>query len=59
MASLLDIVLPDAIAAARPTLHHLRLIDSGNKRTRRPSPAEIEKIFCLYPSRLHRHRSCG
>jgi integrase len=45
MASLLDIVLSDAIAAARPTLHHLQLIDSGNKRTRRPSPAEIEKIF--------------
>ena len=44
MASLLDIVLPDAIAAARPTLHHLRLIDSGNKRTRRPTPAEI-KMF--------------
>jgi len=45
MASLLDLVLPDAIAAARPTLHHLRLIDSGNKRTRRPTPAEIKMIF--------------
>ncbi|TCF98986.1 hypothetical protein BZM26_22085 [Paraburkholderia strydomiana] len=33
MASLLGLTLPDAIGEARPTLHHLRLIDAGQARS--------------------------
>lgn len=45
MASLLGISLPDAVTAARPSLRHLRLVEPGTRRERRPSPDEIEKIF--------------
>lgn len=38
MASLLDLVLPDAIAVARPTLHHL-LIEE--KKPRKPLVAAV------------------
>lgn len=57
MASLLELTLPDAIGAARPTLHHLRLIDSGNTRTRRPSPEEIEKIFTWFAEHPEREQA--
>ncbi len=33
MASLLGIMLPDAIAAVRPSLRHLGLVESGKRRT--------------------------
>jgi integrase len=57
MASLLGLTLPDAIAAARPTLHHLRLIDAGGKRDRRPTPEEIEKIFAWFAEHPERQQA--
>jgi integrase len=38
--SLLNVAWNDPIATARPTLHHLKLIGPGGKRTRRPSAEE-------------------
>ncbi|MEW9584299.1 tyrosine-type recombinase/integrase [Paraburkholderia sp. DGU8] len=57
MASLLNLTLPDAIGAARPTLHHLRLIDAGGKRDRRPTPEEIEKIFAWFAEHPEREQA--
>jgi integrase len=57
MASLLSITLPDAIGAARPTLHHLRLIEPGNKRDRRPTGDEIEKIFAWFAEHPERQQA--
>jgi integrase len=56
-ASLLGLTLPDAIGAARPTLHHLRLIDAGGKRDRRPTPEEIEKIFAWFAEHPERQQA--
>jgi len=44
--------LPDAVGAARPTLHHVRLIHAGGKRDRRPTPDQIEKIFAWFAERV-------
>lgn len=57
MASLIGITLPDAIGAARPTLHHLHLIEPGNKRDRRPSTDEIEKIFAWFAEHPERQQA--
>ncbi|WP_250464118.1 MULTISPECIES: site-specific integrase [unclassified Caballeronia] len=56
-ASLLDIVLPDAVATARPALHHMHLIGPGKKRERRPSKEEIEKIFAWFAEHPEREQA--
>lgn len=57
MASLLNITLPDAVAAARPTLRHLHLVTAGTKRDRRPTPDEIEKIFAWFAEHPEREQA--
>ena len=44
VASLNNTTFPDVIATARPMLHHLGLIGTGNKRDRRPSADELAAI---------------
>ncbi|MFM0647263.1 site-specific integrase [Paraburkholderia bryophila] len=56
-ASLLDLTLPDAVGTARPTLHHLNLIEAGKKRERRPTPDEIEKIFSWFAEHPERQQA--
>lgn len=48
--SLLEIPFHDPVATARPTLHHLGLIGSGQKRVRRPTPDEWTKLLAHLPS---------
>jgi len=57
MGSLINLTLPDAVGTARPTLHHLRLIEAGNKRDRRPTPDEIEKIFAWFAEHPERQQA--
>ncbi|MEM5449887.1 tyrosine-type recombinase/integrase [Paraburkholderia guartelaensis] len=57
MASLLSITLPDVVAAARPTLRHLRLVSAGTKRDRRPTPDEIGKIFAWFAEHPEREQA--
>ncbi|MFM0407484.1 site-specific integrase [Paraburkholderia dipogonis] len=57
MGSLLDLTLPDAVGIARPTLHHLNLIEAGKKRDRRPTPEEIEKIFAWFAEHPERQQA--
>ncbi|MDR5833369.1 tyrosine-type recombinase/integrase [Caballeronia sp. LZ034LL] len=56
-ASLLDIVLPDAVGTARPALHHLDLIGPGKKRDRRPSNGEIEQILAWFAEHPEREQA--
>ncbi|WP_250483319.1 site-specific integrase [Caballeronia sp. GaOx3] len=56
-ASLMDIVLPDAVGTARPALHHLHLIGPGKKRERRPTKEEIEKIFAWFAEHPQREQA--
>ncbi|MDR5756515.1 site-specific integrase [Caballeronia sp. LZ035] len=56
-ASFLDIVLPDAVGAARPVLNHLHLIGPGRKRERRPTKEEIEKIFAWFAEHPEREQA--
>nr|WP_284504294.1 site-specific integrase [Caballeronia sp. ATUFL_F1_KS4A] len=56
-ASLLDVVLPDAVGTARPALHHLHLIGPGKKRERRPTSDEIEKIFAWFAEHPEREQA--
>lgn len=44
-SSLLNVLLPDLIGQARPTLSHLGLIGSGGKRSRRPTDDEVSALF--------------
>lgn len=44
----LKITLPDVVGAARPTLTYLRLIGGGNKRERRPTTDEFERIVAHF-----------
>ncbi|MFM0192386.1 site-specific integrase [Paraburkholderia strydomiana] len=55
--SLLGLTLPDATGIARPTLHHLNLIEAGKRRERRPSPDEIEKIFAWFVEHPEREQA--
>ncbi|WGS50826.1 site-specific integrase [Paraburkholderia sp. D15] len=57
MGSLLGLTLPDAAGTARPTLHHLNLIEAGKRRERRPSPDEIEKIFAWFTEHPERQQA--
>lgn len=57
MGSLLGLTLPDAAGTARPTLHHLNLIEAGKRRERRPSPEEIEKIFAWFAEHPERQQA--
>jgi integrase len=41
----LKVALPDVVGAARPMLHHLRLIGGGGKRERRPTDDEMQRIL--------------
>lgn len=41
----LRVALPDAVGAARPMLHHLRLIGGGGRRERRPTDDEMHRIL--------------
>lgn len=43
--SMLGLVLPDVVGASRPLLHHLKLIGSGGKRTRRPTGDELARLI--------------
>jgi len=56
-SSLLQLTLPDAVGAARPTLHHLHLIEAGNKRDRRPTREEIGKIFAWFVEHPEREQA--
>ncbi|SAK69339.1 integrase family protein [Caballeronia pedi] len=56
-ASLMDIVLPDAVGTARPALHHLHLIGPGKKRERRPTKTEIERIFAWFAEHPEREQA--
>lgn len=40
----LSVALPDVVGAARPLLHHLRLIGGGGKRERRPGEDELHRV---------------
>lgn len=44
-AGFLQIALPDVVGAARPLLHYGQLITGGTRRTRRPTPDEIESLL--------------
>ncbi|ACD15568.1 site-specific integrase [Paraburkholderia phytofirmans] len=55
--SLLDLALPDATGIARPTLHHLNLIEAGKRRERRPTPEEIGKIFAWFAEHPEREQA--
>ncbi|MGO4154325.1 site-specific integrase [Cupriavidus sp. YAF13] len=48
MSSIQDLALPDVVKNAWPALNHLKLVGPGGKRERRPSPAELEKIFAWF-----------
>lgn len=48
MGSIQDLALPDVVKNAWPALNHLKLVGPGGKRERRPSPAELEKIFTWF-----------
>ncbi len=41
----LKVVLPDVVGAARPLLAHLRLIEGGGKRERRPTEDELTRVI--------------
>lgn len=42
--AILNMRLPDVVGAARPLLHHLKLIGGGGKRDRRPTDDEMVRI---------------
>lgn len=42
--ALLNLRIPDVVGAARPLLHHLKLIGDGGKRDRRPTDDEMVRI---------------
>lgn len=41
----LQVVLPDVVGAARPLLHYGQLIGGGNKRSRRPTEDELQRLL--------------
>lgn len=57
VASLKNLTLPDAVGAARPTLHHLKLIEPGKRRERRPTSDEIGKILAWFAEHPEREQA--
>jgi integrase len=51
VGSLDELLLPDIVGAARPTLHHLQLISGGNRRTRRIEGDEFERLLEYFADR--------
>jgi integrase len=50
-ASFLGIQLPDVVGAARPLLHYGQLISGGNRRTRRPTEDELQRLLAALEAR--------